>query len=61
MDELLTIEELAAILKVPKSWIYARTYKKELPCVKVGRHLRFQKVKVFEVLGINKLETSLAK
>lgn len=53
MDELLTIDELAAILKVPKSWIYIRTCKNKLPYVKVGRHLRFQKQKVFESLGIS--------
>ncbi len=56
MDELLTIEELATLLKVPKSWIYMRTCKDEIPYVKVGRHLRFQRTKVFESLGIEVVE-----
>ena len=56
MSELLTIEEIAAVLKVPKSWIYARTCKNQLPHIKVGRHLRFQKEKVFEFLGIAEFE-----
>jgi predicted DNA-binding transcriptional regulator AlpA len=53
-DELLTLEELAIILKVKPSWIYARTCKgqSDIPHVKLGRHLRFQKRKVFEALGI---------
>ncbi len=61
MDELLTIEELSAILKVPKSWIYARTCTNQLPYIKIGRHLRFQKEKIFEALGVTKVETHLIK
>ena len=56
MDELLTIEELSVILKVPKSWIYSRTCRKELPHVKIGRHLRFQKPMVFKALGITDID-----
>ncbi len=43
-DELLTVEELAALLKVPKSWIYLHTRKRSktaLPHVKIGKYLRF--------------------
>ena len=45
MDELLTVKELAANLKVPTSWVYR--YSKEtgpdaMPRHKVGKHLRFQ-------------------
>lgn len=58
MDELLTIEEMAAVLKVPKSWLYSRTCRNEIPHVKVGRHLRFQRRNVFKTLGIMELETN---
>ena len=58
MDELLTIEELAATLKVPKSWIYSRTCRNALPYVRVGRHLRFQKPMVFKALGITSVDST---
>ena len=54
-DDLLTLDELAALLKVKPSWIYGETCKAErskIPFVKVGKHLRFQKKQVFESLGI---------
>jgi len=40
--ELLTIDEVAALLKVPKSWIYERTRRKKIPHIKLGKYLRFQ-------------------
>jgi excisionase family DNA binding protein len=42
---LLTVEELASELKVPKSWIYARTRETgpgTLPRIRVGKYLRFR-------------------
>ena len=53
-DELLTVEELAAILKVPKSWIYLHTRKRSkaaLPHVKIGKYLRFCETEVREFLS----------
>ncbi len=41
LDELLTVEELAAYLKVPKSWVYIASADGKLPTIRVGRHLRF--------------------
>jgi excisionase family DNA binding protein len=44
LDELLTVEEVASLLKVPKSWIYEPTRKRHgdrLPHVKLGKYLRF--------------------
>lgn len=53
-DELLTLDELCAFLKVPKSWVYSRTCKGEIPVVRLGggRLLRFQKKAVMEALNI---------
>ena len=48
-EELLTIDELAALLKVPKSWIYVHTRprsKTRLPHVKLGKYLRFSEREV---------------
>ncbi len=41
--ELLTVEDLAKALKVPKSWLYDRTRRKKdsIPHIKVGRYPRF--------------------
>jgi hypothetical protein len=44
--ELLTIEEMAALLKVPISWLYSRTRLKgceAMPGVlRIGKYLRFE-------------------
>jgi excisionase family DNA binding protein len=48
-SELLTIAEVAGILRVPKSWIYARTCdgaQEVLPHLKFGRHLRFERERI---------------
>jgi excisionase family DNA binding protein len=48
-DELLTIDELAAILKVQRSWIYLHTRKRSktaIPHVKIGKYLRFSEADV---------------
>lgn len=49
MDELLTVAELAEWLKVPPSWIYERTRRRgegQLPCLKLGKYLRFEEAAV---------------
>lgn len=50
-DTLVTPQELAAILKVPVSWIYQRTRlgPEAIPHVRVGKYVRFdpQEVIVF--------------
>src|SRR5258708_32932987 len=42
---LLTVKEVAAILKVPVSWVYEHTRKEgaaRLPHIKLGKYLRFE-------------------
>lgn len=44
IDSYKTIDEMAAALRVPKSWIYRntmRTDKGAIPRIKIGKHLRF--------------------
>ncbi|MDM8522792.1 helix-turn-helix domain-containing protein [Desulfococcaceae bacterium HSG8] len=36
------LEELAEILKVPKSWLYTRTKTNSIPHFRVGRYCRFR-------------------
>ncbi|HSW63923.1 MAG TPA: helix-turn-helix domain-containing protein [Dissulfurispiraceae bacterium] len=47
MDEkpgdVLTIEELAAYLKIPKSTLYKLVREGKIPSQKIGRHWRFRK------------------
>ena len=40
---ILTVDELAAYLKVPKSTVYKMAQQGKLPGQKVGRHWRFQR------------------
>jgi excisionase family DNA binding protein len=42
MSRLLTADEVAARLGVPKSWVWARARANETPCVPLGRYRRFR-------------------
>ena len=53
LDALLTVDELAGLLKVPKSWIYEHTRKRgteKLPHIKLGKYIRFEEHAVREYL-----------
>ncbi|HWR14774.1 MAG TPA: helix-turn-helix domain-containing protein [Terriglobales bacterium] len=40
-DVLLNAEEVAQILRVPKSWVYSHLH--ELPAIRLGRYVRFRR------------------
>lgn len=42
-SDVLTIEELAAYLKIPKSTLYKLVREGSIPSQKIGRHWRFRK------------------
>jgi len=42
MDKLLTIDDVARILSVKKSTIYQWVHMRLIPCIKVGRFVRFR-------------------
>ena len=50
MKSLITVQELAEILKVPVSWIYQRTSmgQEAIPHVKMGKYVRFDPQKVID-------------
>jgi excisionase family DNA binding protein len=53
MEDFHTVNELANVLKVPKSWVYARTRETgpgSIPRIKVGKYLRFEINKVLDWL-----------
>jgi excisionase family DNA binding protein len=46
LDDLMTIADVAALLKVSKSWVYEHTrdgVEDRLPAVKLGKYLRFDR------------------
>jgi excisionase family DNA binding protein len=48
-DELLTVVEVAQLLKVPVSWVYERTRRRNrdrMPHFKLGKYLRFSAYEV---------------
>jgi len=52
-DDLLTVEEVAALLKVKRSWVYERIRARKgekLPHVKLGHYVRFEKGAVEEYI-----------
>ena len=42
-DSIMTIEEVATYLKIPKSSVYILAQEGKIPCQKVGRHWRFKR------------------
>jgi excisionase family DNA binding protein len=56
-DSVLTIEELASYLKIPKSTLYKLVRKGKIPAQKIGRHWRFRKASIdrwLEEMRVNK-------
>jgi excisionase family DNA binding protein len=45
---LLTVEELAEILRAPESWIYS--HQDQLPTVRLGRYVRFKRSEIASFL-----------
>jgi len=60
MDEkpgaVMTIEELSAYLKIPKSTLYKLVREGKVPSQKVGRHWRFRKEAIDRWLGETQAE-----
>ncbi len=38
---LMDVRELARVLNVPVSWLYERTRLGTIPCIRIGRYVRF--------------------
>lgn len=52
-DEILTVADVAELLKVPVSWVYERTRRRgaeRIPHLKLGKYLRFHACEVREWL-----------
>jgi excisionase family DNA binding protein len=56
-EPLLTVQEVAAFLRVPTSWVYERTRRRgreRLPHIKMGKHLRFRTAEIKQYLGTSR-------
>lgn len=42
-DNLMTAEEVAAVLGVPKTWVYAETRAGRIPHITLGRYRRYRR------------------
>jgi excisionase family DNA binding protein len=56
LDELLTVNDVATLLKVSRSWVYEHTRSRaphmdRLPFVKIGEYVRFQSRAVLDFLA----------
>jgi excisionase family DNA binding protein len=43
VKRLLSVDEVADYLKIPKSTLYKMCSEREIPCAKIGKHWRFDK------------------
>lgn len=58
--QLLNVRELSAVLNVPISWIYQRTYQGQqaIPHLKIGKYVRFDLDEVMAFLKNNNVTGS---
>lgn len=52
-DELLTVDEVARWLKVPRRWVYDRVQRGDLPAGRMGKYLRFRRHDVVAFIDKN--------
>ena len=59
LDEpLLDVEQAAALLNVRPSWVRDATRAQRLPCIRVGRHLRFTRPMLEEWAAQHRIENA---
>lgn len=47
-DRLLTASDVAALLNVPVRWVRERTRAGDIPCVRLGRYVRYRRDSVVQ-------------
>ena len=47
---LLTLAEVATLLSVPESWLRKRVASHTVPCTRLGRHIRFTRQQVDQIV-----------
>lgn len=59
-QRLLTAEEVAELLRVPRSWVYKRARQRglqQLPHIKLGKYVRFEERAVLQFLERQRVGT----
>jgi excisionase family DNA binding protein len=49
-EPFVSVEEVARVLGVPRSWVYEKSARGEIPCLKAGRYNRYRVSEVIEAL-----------
>lgn len=57
-EPLLDVEQAAALLNVRPSWVRDATRTQRLPCIRVGRHLRFTRPMLEEWAAQHRIENA---
>jgi excisionase family DNA binding protein len=52
-DDLMTPDEVCALLKVTKDWLYDQVQARQIPHVRLGLHLRFRRSEVLDCVRAN--------
>jgi excisionase family DNA binding protein len=63
-NDILTPDELAARLKVPKTWVYEKSRARcqnPLPCFRIGRYIRFDWTAVVGWLATTRRQNATRK
>ena len=53
-EKLMTIAETSRILNVKESWVRSAVFKKTIPFIKVGHHVRFDERELRDWIGRNR-------
>ena len=52
-DDLMTPDDVCALLKVTKDWLYDQVQTRRIPHVRLGRHLRFRRAELLNYVEAN--------
>lgn len=60
-EPLLNVEQAAALLNVRPSWIRDATLAQRLPCIRVGKHLRFTRPMLEQWAAQHRIEDAVSR
>jgi excisionase family DNA binding protein len=50
-DDVLTVDEVASLLRVTPAWVYSQTQRDRIPHMRLGRYLRYRRSAIEAWLG----------
>lgn len=61
-SDLLTAEEVAALLRVTPAWVYAQTRRHRIPHLRLGRYVRYRRDALLEWMeGVEEASSALPR